>query len=106
LVGGSGHLVVAAQGGEVAGHLDQVVVVGGVVLEAAQPHRQGAFVLLGMRPGVAACQVFGDPGVDQDPRLGSEQGEVGKPVDVFPQRAQGLRPSGVVGVCEGAGEVV
>ena len=45
LLGDVGDVVVAVQGGEVAGDVDQVVVAAALLLEPAEPHRQRPFML-------------------------------------------------------------
>ena len=91
LLGDVGDVVVAAQGGQVAGDVEQVVVAAAVLLEPAQPHGQGPLV----QGGEVACGVAGDqrggPRVHHDVRARCEQGQVGQPGGVRPQLRQARR---------------
>ena len=71
--GVGGGLVEAAQGGQVTGDVDEVVVAGPALLEAAVPHRQrpfmqGSGIAAGvrvMRPAVHGCIATSWPGVSR-----------------------------------------
>jgi hypothetical protein len=89
VAGAGGDRVEAAQGRQVTGDVDEVVVPGPALIEAAVPHRQGPFMqgsgADGGRPGdEARC-----PRVHLDVRAGSQQRQVGEVVDV------GLQPGKV-----------
>ena len=109
LVGDAGDVVVAAEGGEVAGDVNQVVVAATMLLESAEPHGQCLFMLSAeVAAGVAGDQP-GGPGMHRDVVAGSEQGQVLQPLDIGAQRRQarlGGRTGSAGAGGEGEGEIV
>ena len=82
----TGDVVVAGEGGQVAGDVEQVVVATAALLEAAQTHGKRALVQDGVRAvRSAAGDQVGGPRMHGDVGAGCQEGEVGQPGGVGPQ---------------------